>query len=271
MNGNYIKIFRSLLEWEWWHDPNTCRVFIYMLLKANWSDKEWKGEVIKRGSFVSSVSRIANDCDMSVDQVRTAVKHLRNTKEITTVSSAKNTVFTVLNYEKYQCDTKVNPKQNTKDSTEEIPNKSRENPEQIPNKSQQLKNNKNNKNNKYIYSAAVIPYLNQKTGRHYREDNEQTERLLSGRIADGYTVADMQKVIDIKCEEWLNTEFSKFLRPKTLFNPSHFEEYLNQPKGQAKSSQPVNKNRFKNFDGRKYDWDELERNLLNSSAPVTPR
>lgn len=42
MNGNYIKFYRSFLEWEWWHDPNTCRVFIYILLRANWTDSVYE-------------------------------------------------------------------------------------------------------------------------------------------------------------------------------------------------------------------------------------
>ena len=261
MNGNYIKIFRSLLEWEWWHDPNTCRVFIYMLLKANWSDKEWKGEVIKRGSFVSSIGKVAYDCDITIDQTRTAIKHLRNTKEITTVATSKNTVFTVVNYEKYQSDTKVNTKQDTSEDCLEIPSESQTNPKQIPSKSQQLKNNKNNKNNKYIYSAAVIPFLNKKTGKHFRENNEMTESLLAARISDGFTIDDMLTVINIKSDEWLGTDFEKFLRPKTLFNASHFEEYLNQPRDKA-----CKKNKFNNFNQRSYDWDELEQQLLNPDA-----
>lgn len=59
MSGNYIKLYRSFLEWEWWHDANTSRVFLYILLMANWTDKKWKGTIIKRGSFVSSFSKIA--------------------------------------------------------------------------------------------------------------------------------------------------------------------------------------------------------------------
>lgn len=77
MSGNYIKLYRSFLEWEWWHDANTSRVFLYILLMANWTDKKWKGTIIKRGSFVSSFSKIALATSLTVDQVRTAVKHLR--------------------------------------------------------------------------------------------------------------------------------------------------------------------------------------------------
>lgn len=259
MNGNYIKFYRSFLEWEWWHDPNTCRVFIYILLRANWTDKVWKGVTIKRGSFVSSLSKMANDTDLSIDKIRTTLKHLRDTKVITTETTPKYTVITVLNYDKYQNDTEQNTKEDTKDV-----------PKQIPNKSQQHKNNKNNKNIKNIYSAAVIPHLNEKAGTHFREDTQATERLLSARAKEGYTIDDMIKVIDKKCEEWKGTEFEKYLRPNTLFSPSHFEQYLNQ-KNTSANDKTKNKNRFNNFHQREYDFDEFERELLLRDLPLEAR
>lgn len=100
--GNYIKIERKILDWEWWHDINTCRVFIFLLLKANWKDDMWKGVLVKRGSYISSLDKLANDTDLTRDEVRTAIKHLKNTKEITTQSTRKYTVFTVVNYDLYQ-------------------------------------------------------------------------------------------------------------------------------------------------------------------------
>ena len=51
---------------------------------------------------------------------------------------------------------------------------------------------------------------------------------MRARIAEGYTVDDFKKVIDIKAEEWLGTEMDKYLNPSTLFRPSNFEKYLNQ-------------------------------------------
>lgn len=263
MSGNYIKLYRSFLEWEWWHDANTSRVFLYILLMANWTDKKWKGTIIKRGSFVSSLSKIALATSLTVDQVRTAVKHLRDTEVITTESTPKNTVFTVVCYDKYQGFTEANPEQNTKQNTEQIPNNS-------PLKSQQHKNIKNIKNNKYIYSAAVIPHLNEKAGTRFREDSDSTERLLSARANEGFTVEDMIKVVDKKCEEWIGTEFEKYLRPKTLFNASHFEEYLNQKNNSAKKK-PETKNKFNNFHQREHDWDELEKWALTTKPLVMPR
>ncbi|HEM3703666.1 TPA: conserved phage C-terminal domain-containing protein, partial [Streptococcus suis] len=45
----------------------------------------------------------------------------------------------------------------------------------------------------------------------------------------GYTLEDFKKVIDTKVVQWKNdSHMAKFLRPKTLFSPSHFDSYLNE-------------------------------------------
>lgn len=75
---------------------------------------------------------------------------------------------------------------------------------------------------------AVIDYLNEKTGKHYRSKAAATRKLIKARFADGYTLEDFRRVIDTKTSQWLNTDQDKFLRPETLFRPSHFESYLNE-------------------------------------------
>lgn len=42
MKGDYIKINRSLLDWDWYGDINTCRLFVHMLLRAKGRRKERK-------------------------------------------------------------------------------------------------------------------------------------------------------------------------------------------------------------------------------------
>lgn len=102
MDGNYIKISRSILEWEWYGNINTCRLFLHMLLKANWKDGRFEGKDIPRGSFVSSYPRLADECGLTVNEVRTALKHLISTGEITVKAHAKYSVFTVVKYNDYQ-------------------------------------------------------------------------------------------------------------------------------------------------------------------------
>ena len=74
----------------------------------------------------------------------------------------------------------------------------------------------------------IISYLNERVGGRYSPKTAETVKLLSGRLNDEYTVEDCKDVIDIKAKEWMGTEMEKFLRPRTLFAPSNFENYLHQ-------------------------------------------
>ena len=74
----------------------------------------------------------------------------------------------------------------------------------------------------------IINYLNSKTGRKYTHTRKDVQESINARLKEGYTEEDFYKVIDNKCHEWVGTEREKFLRPSTLFAPSHFDEYLNQ-------------------------------------------
>lgn len=74
---------------------------------------------------------------------------------------------------------------------------------------------------------GIIDYLNIKTNSHYKYSTEKTKKLIKARLNDNFTIDDFKTVIDKKTEEWLGTDFEKFLRPETLFG-NKFEGYLNQ-------------------------------------------
>lgn len=87
-----------------------------------------------------------------------------------------------------------------------------------------------------IYSPAkaeqipyeeIIDYLNLKSNSNYKYTSQKTKDLIKARINNGFTIEDFKKVIDKKSQEWLGTDFEKFLRPETLFG-NKFEGYLNQ-------------------------------------------
>ena len=74
----------------------------------------------------------------------------------------------------------------------------------------------------------VIDYLNEKAGTRYEYNSTKTITLLNTLFRKGYSVEDIKKVIDIKCNEWLPQEAMRmYLRPRTLFS-NKFEDYLNQ-------------------------------------------
>ena len=87
----------------------TTRLFIHCLLKANWQEKAWKGETIRRGQFVTSLSKLAEETGLTIRQTRTALSHLEKTGELTSQTNAKRRIITVNNYEKFQGATKQSP------------------------------------------------------------------------------------------------------------------------------------------------------------------
>lgn len=73
----------------------------------------------------------------------------------------------------------------------------------------------------------IIEYLNQKTGSKFKPTTKLYVQAIRSRLKEGYTVDDFKTVIDKKCREWKGTKLEKYLTPKTLFAPSHFDTYLN--------------------------------------------
>lgn len=73
----------------------------------------------------------------------------------------------------------------------------------------------------------IIEYLNLKTGSKFKPTTKQYVQAIRSRLKEGYTIDDFKTVIDKKCREWKGTKLEKYLTPKTLFAPSHFDTYLN--------------------------------------------
>lgn len=98
----FIKLYRSILKWEWYDDINTKTLFLHLLLTANYEDKEWRGMVIKKGSLVTSFTKLASETTLSVRNVRTSLNRLISTQEVTCQSTSKFTMITIENYSRYQ-------------------------------------------------------------------------------------------------------------------------------------------------------------------------
>ena len=95
----YVAIPRGLTDWEWYTEPNTARLFIHLLLTANWQEKRWQGITIKPGQLVTSQSQLAKQLGLSVQEVRTALKHLVLTEWLTVKTGPKYSVVTINNYD----------------------------------------------------------------------------------------------------------------------------------------------------------------------------
>jgi hypothetical protein len=141
MSG-WIKIHRQIIDWEWFTDTTTFRVFLQLLLKANHKEKKYRGMVLKVGTIITSRDILAFETSLSVQQVRTALDKLKSTNEITIKTSSQGTIIEVVNYSKYQL------------ATNEVTNKQ-------PTSNQQVTTNKNEKkekNEKEVILDSWIEY-----------------------------------------------------------------------------------------------------------------
>lgn len=102
LENGFVKLHRSLLKWEWYDDLNTFKLFMHLLLTVNYYDSKWHGVMIKRGSRAISRNKLAKETKLSEQSVRTAIKHLISTGELTKQNMGQYSILTITNNDKYQ-------------------------------------------------------------------------------------------------------------------------------------------------------------------------
>ena len=103
---NFLKLHRKMLQWGWYGDINTTRLFIHCLLSANWLPGECYGIKYEAGEFVTSLDRLSRETRLSISQTRTALRHLEMTGELTSRSQGRCRLITVNNWGAYQASDK---------------------------------------------------------------------------------------------------------------------------------------------------------------------
>lgn len=116
--NDWVKCYRSTLDWGWFTDVPTAHLWEYIRLKAYWDANYFKGELIEKGSFPTTVQAMSVETGLTNEQVRLALKKLKTTGEITVRTTNKYTVISVVKWAEYQgeggCDTKQTPSSDTK-------------------------------------------------------------------------------------------------------------------------------------------------------------
>ena len=104
----WLKLYRSTLDWEWYGNINTCRLFRHLLLRVNITDQRKRGIVIPAGSIDRTYSQLCEETGLSERQVRTALEHMRMSGEVTVERHPFFSVFTVVRWESYQVNRQKN-------------------------------------------------------------------------------------------------------------------------------------------------------------------
>lgn len=181
MTHGWICVHRKLLEWEWFDDHNTFRLFMYLMLKANHQDKNWKGISIKRGQHLTSLDKIVAGSGLSKSQVRTSLNKLKSTHEIAHHSNAQHTVITVVNYDSYQAsDTHVSTQVTRESHTNDTP--------MTPN------NNDNNDNKEILAPKKESKKAKGLTA--FPDDFEITEKMVDWFFAQGFHGINIERATD---------------------------------------------------------------------------
>jgi len=136
-NG-WISIHRKILDWEWFDDHNTFRLFIFLLLSANYEQALFKGIVVERGQLITSRRTSHLKVGLTEREFRTSLEHLVLSHQVTLKTSHYFTIITICKYDEYQ--------EKTSHQT------SHQTPSYRPTKRPQY--NKYNKNNKFNKPTA---------------------------------------------------------------------------------------------------------------------
>jgi len=95
----FIMLPRTILDWQWYDEPNTMRLYLHLLLTANYSQKEWHGITICRGQRVCTLAGLSRETGLSVQQVRTILRRLETSGEIVSHSTSQYTLLTIEHYD----------------------------------------------------------------------------------------------------------------------------------------------------------------------------
>ena len=109
MDRGWVKLYRKVEDWEWYREPATAHLFFHLLISANRQDRKWNGIDVPAGCLITSIRHLADQTGLTIQQVRTSLKRLISTHDITQTSNKKYTLIKVNNYQIYQCpNTEVN-------------------------------------------------------------------------------------------------------------------------------------------------------------------
>lgn len=147
MSKGWVKIRRSLLDWEWYDDHNATRLLLHLIITANYQEKKWKGVVLNPGSRVISWDKLASEIGLSKQQVRTSMRKLEITGEVTRKPTGLFQVVSLVKWEKMQIEEfdpnrELTPKRTEdqqKNNMEVTPTKEREEYKEIKNRKEVFK------------------------------------------------------------------------------------------------------------------------------------
>ena len=150
MNTNgFIQLSREFLRWQWYDDDPAMRLFLHLLLTANYAPAKWHGITVERGQRAASLAILSEETGIPRTTLFRTLKKLEKSGDVEQQKNSSFTVITVKNYDSYTTGGT---------ETEQDRNTYGTGTEQKRNYNYYNKNNKYNKNNNYNKSRSTDSY-----------------------------------------------------------------------------------------------------------------
>ena len=102
-SGNWIKVNRQILESNVFEDAKTFKVFMWILLNANYKKRTLlNGLTLDAGQLCTSRERIATACNMHPSSVSRVLTRLKRCNSIDKKPNSRGTVIEVINWGVFQ-------------------------------------------------------------------------------------------------------------------------------------------------------------------------
>lgn len=243
--AGWIKLYRELGDKPIWLESTSDQrsVLMALLMMVNYEPNkwEWQGKQYEcmPGQVITSLPKIAERSGkgVSIQNVRTALKRFEKLGFLTDESTNKNRLITIVNWAIYQASDDEPNRQTNKQLTG---NQQATNRQLTAIKNIRTKEGKNKEVKDIVEQEPdpipyreIIDYLNQKAGKSFKHSAAGNKKVIKARWNEGYKLDQFKRVVDNKCQDWLNDEkMSQYLQPSTLFG-NKFDQYLNQRKGNS--------------------------------------
>lgn len=176
MNNGFMCIKREILDWGWYRDTNTFRVFFHLLMNAQYKDSEFMGRKILRGQILTGRKELAKEINLSEQSVRTALSHLKSTNEISIESTNKFSIITICRFDFWQCLQDEDNQQKIEVSNQQLTSNQPATNQQLTTYNKSNKDNKDNKENN-ISTEGVVAEASDETKKMINALIEQNEIL----------------------------------------------------------------------------------------------
>jgi len=161
MERGYVKLWRKTLDSGLLQNATVLQVFIYLLL--NTTHKPYRQMVgssvvdLVPGQIVTGRKAIAKECQLSEQNVRTALKILENLKILTIQPTNKYSIVSFVNWDTYQQEQPATQPASQPSSNQQVTSSQPAGNQQLTTNKNKEQRTKNKKENTYCASAGDAP------------------------------------------------------------------------------------------------------------------